>query len=473
MALRQLIITRKLNDLKKQLATADSETEELVTRRAAMQQREAEIAAALEEVTEETSEEDKAAVEAEASKWEEDDNALKTEEDTNTQRKADLQQQIDALNTELEELNARAKAKPVAPETIKRKDDVTMKTRFFGLPSEQRDALFAREDVKGFLSTVRAAHTEKRAITNVGLLIPDVLLPILRQVIGENSVMMKHLDVRSIPGTSRQNIMGDIPEAVWTETCGKLNELSLAFYNVELDGFKVGGYMVVCNPILEDADDVALATEILTAIGKAIGRALDKAVIFGTGTKMPLGIFTRLAQTVAPSDYPATARPWEDLHTKNVITIASSKHKLDLYEEIVKAAGKTRNKYATGGRFWVMNETTYTTLLVEAMIINAAGAIVSGQSMTMPVVGGVVEFMDDMPDGMIVAGYGSSYLLAERAGTQLMTSEHVKFIEDQTAFRGTARYDGKPIIPESFIAIGLGSAPSASGVTFAADTANA
>ena len=53
-------------------------------------------------------------------------------------------------------------------------------------------------------------------------------------------------------------------------------------------------------------------------------------------------------------------------------------------------------------------------------------------------------------------------------------SEHVRFLQDETVMKGTARYDGAPIIAEAFAAFGIGgTAPAATGVTFPADTANA
>ena len=40
-------------------------------------------------------------------------------------------------------------------------------------------------------------------------------------------------------------------------------------------------------------------------------------------------------------------------------------------------------------------------------------------------------------------------------------------------FKGTARYDGLPVIPEGFIAVGLnGTTPFAEGITFVPDKAN-
>ena len=132
-----------------------------------------------------------------------------------------------------------------------------------------------------------------------------------------------------------------------------------------------------------------------------------------------------------------------------------------------------QGKYSRGVKFWAMNESTYTDLMVEAMSINAAGAIVSAQGATMPVVGGdIVVLSDDIiTDGNIIVGYGDLYLLAERAGSSFARSDEYRFADDQVAFKGTARYDGAPIIAEGFAAIGIGSAP-ATDATFPGDTAN-
>ena len=91
----------------------------------------------------------------------------------------------------------------------------------------------------------------------------------------------------------------------------------------------------------------------------------------------------------------------------------------------------------------------------------------------MPVIGGTIEELNLIPDNVIIAGHFDMYLLAERRGIELGTSEHAFWVADQTGFRVTARYDGKVIDANAFVAIGInGTTPSASGITFAADTAN-
>lgn len=146
---------------------------------------------------------------------------------------------------------------------------------------------------------------------------------------------------------------------------------------------------------------------------------------------------------------------------------------VDLFREFLTDTGAAKGRYSNGVKVWTMNEATYTALVATAMTIDAGGAIVSGVNGTMPVIGGAIEILDFIPDNVIIGGYMDLYLLAERAGARLEQSEHVRFIEDRTVFKGTARYDGLPVIAEGFVAIGInGTTPSASGVTFTPDTAN-
>jgi HK97 family phage major capsid protein len=87
----------------------------------------------------------------------------------------------------------------------------------------------------------------------------------------------------------------------------------------------------------------------------------------------------------------------------------------------------------------------------------------------MPAIGGAIEELSFIPDGVIIGGFGDMYLLTERAGAAVTTSEHARFVEDQTVIKGTARYDGLPVIAEAFVAIGIkGVKPKADAVQFAA-----
>lgn len=459
MALKVLMLKKKIDDSNKALET-------LRAKDADFSRREAEIEASISEAE---TEEERSAVDEAISGFE----AEKAEHE---EAKASLERTVSDLEAELAEAEAaQATPAPVA-DNNNRKDEkimsISTRSNFYGMTRDQQNEFFTRDDVKNYLDEVRSCITEKRALTNVGLTIPAVFLGLLRENLINYSKLYRHVYVRAIGGTGTLVIEGTIPEAVWTDCCANLNELDLTFNNVEVDCWRVGGYFAICNATLEDSD-VDLADELLTALGKAIGFALDKAILYGTGTRMPLGVVTRLAQTAEPADYPATARAWADLHTSNIQSIAASVKGNNLVSAIVEASGAAKGAYSRGEKVWVMNETTYTKLMAQTVATTAAGQIVAGIAATMPVVGGIIEVLNFIPDNVIIGGYFDLYLLAERAGAKFATSEHVRFLQDQTVFKGTARYDGQPTIAEAFVAIGINGVTPNATMTFAPDTANA
>lgn len=465
------LMLRKRVDLKKK------EMEGLRAQMKDLEKREADLEKAIDEVN---TEEEQAAVQEEVDKLTEEKEKLQESVDELDKIINDLETELDAVEAEQ---NTEPEADP-APAPIddepEERSNVKMKKRVSNVVMTIRDRMaemVTREDVKAYLGEVRTAIREKRALQNVGLTIPEVFLGYLRENLEDYSKLYKHLNVKPIGGDGRMVISGTVQEAIWTDCCANINELNLAFYGMEVDCYRVAGYFAICNATLEDSD-LDLAAELVTALGQAIGLALDKAILYGRNTsaamKMPQGIVSRLVQTEEPSGYPAQARPWVDLHTSNVKAIDAGTTGLNLFQALTIDEGAAKGKYSRGEKVHVMNETTLTYLKAQGMSVNAAGAIVTGIEGTMPVIGGVVETLDFIPDYVIISGYFDNYLLAERAGQKFASSEHVKFLQDQTVFKGTARYDGGPAIAEAFVAIGVnGATVDATDVTFGEDDANA
>ena len=441
MALKALMLAKELKMKRQALDALKEEAEKLTIR-------EKDLEAAIEEAA---SEDDQKVIEEAVE-------AFNADKAANEEQTGILEREIQELESALakEEAEQETEQNPQEEHKDERKDERKMenRTNFFGMTMQERDMFIARDDVQALLQEVRSAIKEKRQITGVGYLIPQVILGLLRENVMEYSKLYKHVYVRRIRGEGRMVIEGQIPEAVWTEMCANLNELDLSFDKVEIDGYKVGGYFRMCNAMLEDSD-IDLAAELIRVLGQAIGYALDKAILYGTGTKMPTGVMTALTGTA------------------NIVSIAAGTTGTDLIKAIVTDAALAKSKYSRGAKVWVMNETTYTKIVSESLTVNAAGALVAGVNGTMPVIGGVIEVLNFIPDNVIIGGFFDLYLLVERAGTRISTSEHAFWVEDQTGFKGTARYDGKVLYNLGFVAIGLeGTTPAAGDVEFAQDTAN-
>lgn len=469
MALKAIMIAKKL-EMKR------AAFDELVAKDTEFETRSAEIEKAIGEAK---TEDEQKAVEEALEKY--------TEEETaHNEEKEKLSAEIKGLEKDLEDAEKDQPEPKGEPEPKKKdeRNDFTMNTinirslpmnvrAFDALPKEQRDAIVAQPDVQTFFAELRNASRSKRDVTGGELTIPVVFLDLIAENMYRYSKLMRRIRIRNVNGEARQTIAGTVPEAVWTEMCGAINELTFGFNQITLDGFKVAGYVPVCNSLLED-NDVNLASWIVEMLSEAIGLAKDKAILYGKGAgqKMPLGIVTRLAQESKPSDYPANAPAWVDLHTSNVITIPTDSTGEAFWAALAVAAGNTFTRYSRGERFWAMNSKTLATLQSKAILATALGRYVTFDGMTMPIIGGDVEILEFIPDGDIVGGYGNLYLWAQRSGMTIEASREVQFIQDNTVFRGKERADGMPVIPGAFVAININGAAVTTSMVFAADTAN-
>lgn len=460
MALKVLLLRKQKENKEKELA-------ELRAKDADFERREEELTTAISEVE---NDEQRGQVEEMVTAFE---TERKAHRDAISALEEEVRGLTDQIKAEEEKQDTTPPAEEHRSENERGDKNMEIRTEFFGMNMQERTAFFADEGVTGFLRSVRGAMGEKRAINNVGLTIPVVMLDLLRKESAKQSRLLPFVRMRHVSGETRQNVMGNIPEAVWMEACGTLNELDLTFNQVEVDGYQVGGYIPVCNATLQDSD-VALATEIMTALSGAIAKAIDKAILFGTGVKMPVGIVTRLAQTAQPANWDSNGPAWTDLHSTNVqqINIDASPGSA-FFAALIEKLAIAKPIYNSDGLFWVMNRKTHLHIKAKALAFDSSAALQSNTNL-FPVIGGtVIEMEDDrIADNDIIGGFGGNYLMAEREGAMLESSDQVFWLKNQTAFKGWARYDGKPVAGEAFVIVNFANSSPTTTASFPEDYAN-
>lgn len=465
--------------LRQQLETRKASLAQLSQRDAEFAAREAELEQAIGEA--DCAEDEQAITEAV--------DGFTGEKEAHEAKKAALEREIADIEKQLDALEDRAAAPLAAPERTGK--DVRTNERmismehveirslpmsrraFDALPAERREAIVRQPDVQEFLGQLRGLRSTRAAISGVELTIPVVILDLIAENQFRYSKLMRRVRVRNVNGEARQTIAGTVPEAVWTEMCGAINELTFGFNQISVDGYKVAGYIPVCNSILESSD-VDLAGWIIEMISEAIGKAKDKAILYGkgAGSKMPLGIVTRLAQQSQPTDYPAVAPPWTDLHTTNIQSIAASLKGAEFWSALMLALGNTYTTYSRGEQFWAMNSRTYALLRSKMITFTASGDVAANIFGTLPIITGDVEVLEFIPDGDVIGGYGDLYLWAQRSGMRIDLSTEVQFLQDNTVFRGKERADGMPIVPGAFVAVNINGGTVTTEIPFAADLAN-
>ena len=474
MALKILMLRSKMDRLNKELESLREKDAEFAAREAELEQA----------VNEAATEEEEKVVADNVEQFE-------GEKQAHDERKSALEQEINEIEGQIKEIEANAPTRcnnpTTNPESKHNERGETNKMNianirslpksqrvFDALSGEQRQAILADNTMQEFLKELRSMKGQQRAVSGAELTIPVVMLDLIAENMYRYSKLLNRVRVRNVRGEARQTIAGTVPEAVWTEMCGAINELSFVFNQITLDGYKVAGFVPVCNSILED-NDVNLAGWIVEMLSEAVGLAMDKAILYGKGaaSKMPLGIVTRLAQTAQPSDYPANAPAWVDLHTSNVIKIdGTASTGAEFWAKLMEAIGNTYTRYSRGEMFWAMNSKTYAKLRSKLITFTATGDVVANLYGTLPVITGNVDVLEFIPDGDIIGGYGDLYLLALRSGMTIESSREVQFIQDNTVFKGKQRADGMPVIPGAFVAININNVNVTTAMDFAADTAN-
>ena len=474
MALKILMLRSKMDRLNKELEALREKDAEFAAREAELEQA----------VNEAATEEEEKVVADNVEQFE-------TEKQAHDERKNAIEQEIGEIEGQIKEIEANTPTRGNNPTTnpeskhnergernkmnIVNIRSLPKSQRVFdALSGEQRQAILADNTMQEFLKELRSMKGQQRAVSGAELTIPVVMLDLIAENMYRYSKLLNRVRVRNVRGEARQTIAGTVPEAVWTEMCGAINELSFVFNQITLDGYKVAGFVPVCNSILED-NDVNLAGWIVEMLSEAVGLAMDKAILYGKGaaSKMPLGIVTRLAQTAQPSDYPANAPAWVNLSATNVIKIdGTTSTGAEFWAKLMEAIGNTYTRYSRGEMFWAMNSKTYAKLRSKLITFTATGDVVANLYGTLPVITGNVDVLEFIPDGDIIGGYGDLYLLALRSGMTIESSREVQFIQDNTVFKGKQRADGMPVIPGAFVAININNVDVTTTMDFAADTAN-
>ena len=475
MSLRALVLGNRINTMKASLQELQAKDADFTAREESLR---ADIMAA-------QTEEERQAVDAAVT-------AFDTDQAAHESAKAAIVADIQAAQTELagiEEKQTPPAPVAAAPEAEHNNERMTTtmipqtsvqirhlpltQRAFDALPMAQRNEIVAQEDVQNFFAKLRSMKGTNAALQGGELTIPVIFLDLIAENMYRYSKLLNRVRIRDVGGEARQTIAGTVPEAVWTEMCGVINELTFKFNQVTLDGWKLSGFIPVCNSLLEDSD-LNLASWIVEMLTEALGLAMDKAILYGRGSasKMPLGIVTRLAQTSKPEGYPDTAPEWVDLHTSNIKTIASDVTGTAFWAALQRAVIPAYNRYARGEMFWAMNSKTYGELKARAIATNLSGEFVAMIGGSLPIVSGAIDILEFMPDNDIVGGFGDLYLTVIRRGMSIEQSREVQFIQDNTVFKGKMRADGIPVIAGAFVAINIAGSTPVTSMQFAADTAN-
>lgn len=219
--------------------------------------------------------------------------------------------------------------------------------------------------------------------------------------------------------------------AYWLQEGGTKTASTPKFRQMELTLKKLIGLCYATDELLQDA--ATLESVVTQAFAEEFGFMVDDSMVNGTGVGQPLGVMNSACLVTV---------------TRNTANEVNS-------EDIVNMWARMWSRSRSNAE-WYINQDVEPQLLQLSLAVGTAG----GQLTYMPpgglsgqpyatLLGRPVRAIEHAQTlgtkgDIILADYGQ-YLLAEKGGISSASSIHVRFVNDETAFRFVLRLDGQPI----------------------------
>lgn len=399
---------------------------ELETKMDALNKRSEDTQKALDQAV---TEEDISTVESEITEIEKEQGDLEVEKKT-------IETEITDLETELEGVKERESQAQKQTQTRDKKGSGEIMNRMQVRELLKTGEYYKRSEVVEFYEKFK----NLRAVTGGELTIPEVIVNRIMDILGDYSNIYNLVDRIQVKGTSRILIDTDTTPASWVEQNASLpvGDVGTLAY-LDFDGFKVGKVTFVDNYLLQDSV-INLDEYVVKKIARAIALALEISILSGTGLagKQPTGIIPSIPVENQVTVDPATATMSDYVKPIGLIDTGD-----DMVGEITA----------------VMKRATYYNHFLEMSInTNADGEVVGRlPNLVRPDILGIpVVFSNHMAVDEVLYGEFDKYTLVERENIAIDNSEHVRFVEDQMAFRGKGRFDGKPTKADAFVLVTIG-----------------
>lgn len=436
MKLKILMLRKKLEERKAKLGEVETELSEL-------KKREDELEEAINELDENSSEEEHNTVSDSIDELEkEKEEKLKEKKDLEDEiadiekNMAEMEEDTLVDEEENEEENENRKNEK---KNIQRRENIMDLTNM--TTRERVGKILERDENINFFNDVTNLYFKREAALagmtkdTAGLMIPDDVYYEINQRIGDYGSLYNIVRKLNLVGKARIIMNAGTPKMYWTEKCEPLKKTTLGeLQAVELDNFKLGGYLFLCESFVQDVNEnkhhsITIANYIINEFAKAIAEALDKAIYEGKGAseKEPEGIKNAIKNTKKVTNI------LELLGVIGSIDVGFYEHNAP-QGSITVAANRS---------------TLYQFIYPETWGKDSNGKLVYGMGNTLPD-GTRIITSNVIPDGEVIVGDFNQYILGVRKDMTFDTNDRLQWIEENIGYKIRGRYDGKVINPKAF-----------------------
>lgn len=270
---------------------------------------------------------------------------------------------------------------------------------------------------------------EKRALTyttsTAGAVIPTQTLNKIIEKLEQDSVLFPLIQHYNIAGNLSIGVETDDAECSWTTEVATSSASNGGIGSVSLSAYQICKFVSMSAQIAKMSID-ALENFIVNTLTRKLHRAIDKAILDGTGSNQPTGI------------------------TKEMVFVEVEK--LD-YDTICDIDAKLNSEYSKNA-VYIMNKTTRNLVkkikneIGDPIFIqntaNGFGNMLDGY----PVV-----VYDAMPDNKLILGDLSQYIFNFASNPTIDKSKDAGFFQNAEVYRISALADGKPAMQSAFVGV--------------------
>lgn len=277
----------------------------------------------------------------------------------------------------------------------------------------------------------------KRGFADLDATLPTTVFDRVFEDLAQNHPLLNEIRFENTTATQEWIMRKTNCEAAWwgtlTDTIKK--ELEHGFEKTKTDLYKLSAYMPVSKSML-DLGPEWLDRYVRTVLYESIAIALELAIIAGTGKDQPIGMMKNLKGSVVEGVYP------------DKIPVVLPDFKPETLGAKIMAPLTKDGKRTVPQVLIIVNPVDYwEKIFPSTTVLTSNGNYVYG---VLPIPGKIIQSVA-IQKGKMVAGMAKDYFIGIGSTGKIETSEHYRFLEDETTYLCKQYATGKPKDNDAFI----------------------
>lgn len=255
----------------------------------------------------------------------------------------------------------------------------------------------------------------------------------------KNHVLLTKVDFKQTSGLTEITYRDETKDgqtAAWGALTSEIvKKLESGFKVVKTEAYKLSAFIPVSKSML-DLGPEWLDRYVTELLEESVALALETAVVAGDGKNQPIGMLANLDGAVTSGSYPM--KDATQLANLTPATLGSS---------IMAPLTKEGTRAVTGAIIVVNPLDYWNKIFAATTMLTADKTYVHG---VLPIPAEIIT-SPAVPEGKMIAGIGTDYLMTLSSDRKLEYSDHYKFLEDQRVYITKQYANGQPKDNSSFL----------------------